>query len=179
MGVPLTDTTRHNLQHVARVPSLAAQIVEICIALAPEGSASRAAAARHYKASRFGELLAAVVVQMRRAGVGGAQNLSTGLAALAATVEEALLEGEPEEAPAAAAAPPSAGVPPPAACESCGATEKKLRRCGSCKMVYYCSTRCQRIDWDISHKAQCAELIRRAAAERVALGIVGGDAAGA
>ena len=44
-------------------------------------------------------------------------------------------------------------------CHTCGVSEtterKKLLRCGKCAAAYYCSTACQRFDWQ-SHKRDCA-----------------------
>jgi tetratricopeptide (TPR) repeat protein len=39
-------------------------------------------------------------------------------------------------------------------CECCGATEGKLRRCGRCRNVHYCSQECQKSDWK-GHKGKC------------------------
>ena len=40
-------------------------------------------------------------------------------------------------------------------CEACGAGETKLKMCGNCKKVCYCSAECQRAHWADEHKAQC------------------------
>jgi hypothetical protein len=39
-------------------------------------------------------------------------------------------------------------------CGFCGDIEKKKKRCGGCKKVYYCSRECQSADWKV-HKANC------------------------
>lgn len=42
-------------------------------------------------------------------------------------------------------------------CDTCGKEFKKLKSCGRCKLVYYCSVSCQRADWP-DHKTQCSLL---------------------
>ena len=39
-------------------------------------------------------------------------------------------------------------------CVNCGVQATKLRQCGACKLVGYCSTECQKADWP-SHKEFC------------------------
>eukprot|EP01084_Bolivina_argentea_P240245 403668_1 len=41
-------------------------------------------------------------------------------------------------------------------CASCQTTGAVLR-CSSCKRVYYCNKKCQRIDWKSKHKKQCTQ----------------------
>ena len=42
-------------------------------------------------------------------------------------------------------------------CENCGKSGiEKLRKCGRCKISYYCSSECQKVRWD-SHKLECSD----------------------
>ena len=41
-------------------------------------------------------------------------------------------------------------------CAECGATDKKLLRCGRCKNAWYCSLECQRKNWKTGHKDRCS-----------------------
>ena len=41
-------------------------------------------------------------------------------------------------------------------CDIYGQKEKKLKRCGKCRRVYYCSVKCQRADWK-EHKKVCGD----------------------
>lgn len=41
-------------------------------------------------------------------------------------------------------------------CAACNKTEGKLLRCSRCKQTYYCSTTCQKVDWQI-HKQTCTK----------------------
>ena len=43
-------------------------------------------------------------------------------------------------------------------CYQCGNTSKPLRRCKSCKMLYFCSRKCQKLDWQSNyvHKYYCS-----------------------
>jgi len=43
-------------------------------------------------------------------------------------------------------------------CEFCGTTEGKLKRCGQCRSVFYCSVDCQKKDWKQRHGVRCKEL---------------------
>ena len=36
----------------------------------------------------------------------------------------------------------------------CGKIDKKMRKCGDCKSIYYCSKECQKSDWN-NHKHKC------------------------
>ena len=47
----------------------------------------------------------------------------------------------------------------PKLCFKCkeGSTKVPLKKCGACKMVYYCSEACQRTDWK-AHKTWCSLL---------------------
>jgi len=40
-------------------------------------------------------------------------------------------------------------------CKVCSKTGKKLKKCGRCKEVYYCSRDCQVEDWEAGHKNTC------------------------
>lgn len=45
-------------------------------------------------------------------------------------------------------------------CASCGMRSKKgapikLKLCSRCKTTYYCSSGCQKVDWDFSHRDKC------------------------
>lgn len=42
-------------------------------------------------------------------------------------------------------------------CANCGGVEN-TKRCSGCKSVWYCSTKCQTIDWKANHKKQCKKL---------------------
>jgi len=59
----------------------------------------------------------------------------------------------------------AAAVPPAAdECANCrtrreeGPPSARLKKCGSCKAVAYCSSQCQRQHWKAAHKAECPEL---------------------
>ena len=39
-----------------------------------------------------------------------------------------------------------------------------LTVCTGCNATHYCSTACQRADWELQHRAECAELVAAAAA---------------
>ena len=41
-------------------------------------------------------------------------------------------------------------------CQTCG--KRALKACASCRVVFYCSSVCQKIDWDLSHKGTCDKL---------------------
>ena len=41
---------------------------------------------------------------------------------------------------------------------NCYEKKKKLKKCKSCRAVYYCSKACQREDWEFRHKMQCRKL---------------------
>ncbi len=41
-------------------------------------------------------------------------------------------------------------------CDIYGQKEKKLKKCGICRRVYYCSVKCQRADWK-EHKKVCGD----------------------
>jgi tetratricopeptide (TPR) repeat protein len=43
-------------------------------------------------------------------------------------------------------------------CNTCSKTGVKLRCCDRCKSVYYCSSNCQKEDWDNGHKNSCKEM---------------------
>ena len=46
---------------------------------------------------------------------------------------------------------------PPKMCANCGDREDpeiKMKRCSACKIVHYCSTSCQNLDWKF-HKKNC------------------------
>eukprot|EP01083_Nonionella_stella_P078700 215525_1 len=40
-------------------------------------------------------------------------------------------------------------------CAYCRAKNKPLRRCGGCKILFYCSTLCQKKHWELIHKKEC------------------------
>lgn len=42
-------------------------------------------------------------------------------------------------------------------CENCGTKANKLKKCGGCKRVQYCSVDCQKIDWRNAHKGFCGK----------------------
>lgn len=41
-------------------------------------------------------------------------------------------------------------------CQTCG--KRALKACSGCRVVFYCSSVCQRIDWNLSHKGTCDKL---------------------
>lgn len=43
------------------------------------------------------------------------------------------------------------------ACQNCGATDVKLKRCGACNKAWWCSRACQKQAWP-AHKAECGGL---------------------
>ncbi|XP_064651817.1 uncharacterized protein LOC135502734 isoform X2 [Lineus longissimus] len=43
-------------------------------------------------------------------------------------------------------------------CETCGIEEEKMKRCGKCRAVHYCSAECQKLDWP-RHKASCKKSV--------------------
>ena len=45
-------------------------------------------------------------------------------------------------------------------CNYCGTASLPLRKCQSCKMLYFCSRRCQKLDWRTNyvHKYYCARV---------------------
>ena len=49
----------------------------------------------------------------------------------------------------------------PDTCAACGANDKQLKYCQSCKSVWYCSRDCQKAHWKPTHKAEC-EIIGKA-----------------
>ena len=56
-----------------------------------------------------------------------------------------------------------ADTPPPTSkapdhCAACGGTEGRLKACSACKAVQYCSLVCQKSDWHLHHKYNCAKL---------------------
>jgi hypothetical protein len=56
-------------------------------------------------------------------------------------------------------------MPPPRRCDGCGAEETaaaKLRKCGACHGIYYCTAACQKLDWK-THKKACAAAVAAAA----------------
>ena len=46
---------------------------------------------------------------------------------------------------------------PDKVCCKCGEKRRKLKRCTSCKVVYYCGKQCQQQDWP-THKTKCRSL---------------------
>lgn len=40
-------------------------------------------------------------------------------------------------------------------CIRCLAHEPDLKACSACKIVFYCSAQCQKVDWGQLHKQQC------------------------
>lgn len=44
------------------------------------------------------------------------------------------------------------------ACSVCGSTTNPVRRCGKCRIVKYCTVKCQKEDWP-KHKEGCAVLV--------------------
>lgn len=72
-------------------------------------------------------------------------------------------------APAAGAVPSHSSLPPaPRVCAApgCGATTR-LKRCGGCSAVHYCSVECSRAHWP-AHKAECRQMQAAAAAAEAA-----------
>ncbi|TNV72802.1 hypothetical protein FGO68_gene17252 [Halteria grandinella] len=52
-------------------------------------------------------------------------------------------------------------------CSFCTAPESDLRKhkvCSACKSAFYCTTDCQKYDWQKKHKGECKELAAKAAA---------------
>ena len=98
------------------------------------------------------------------------QQFSTALQHLATAREAAA--APPEPAPAA----PPTKPPAPRVCANpdCGATAGKLRRCGGCAAVRYCSEACSCAHWR-AHKAECRQLV----AERQAVEAAGRGSGGA
>ena len=45
-------------------------------------------------------------------------------------------------------------------CAQCGTIEN-TRRCNGCKSVWYCSVKCQKVDWKSNHKKQCKKLKKK------------------
>lgn len=43
-------------------------------------------------------------------------------------------------------------------CATCGASGEKLKVCGACKLIPYCSVECQTRDWKTRHKIVCRSL---------------------
>ena len=43
-------------------------------------------------------------------------------------------------------------------CRSCGIMRKNVTQCGRCGCTFYCSSKCQRADWDAGHKKICKVL---------------------
>ncbi|KAF5840177.1 hypothetical protein DUNSADRAFT_17524 [Dunaliella salina] len=72
-------------------------------------------------------------------------------------------KGGPDEVqhPSNAAAQPPGPRPAVKACLWCGATEKRLKRCGGCETAWLCGKDCQQQAWP-SHRAACKEAQRRA-----------------
>jgi len=50
-------------------------------------------------------------------------------------------------------------------CRCCGAQPtdptQRLKRCGGCRVVRYCSVECQNDDWRYSHHLECEEMARQ------------------
>ena len=68
-------------------------------------------------------------------------------------------ERPPQQAPAAAPAPPPAATA--RACAHCGA--EAVSQCINCKLVAYCSRKCQKRHWRDHHKGRCFSPSERAA----------------
>ncbi len=50
-------------------------------------------------------------------------------------------------------------------CSFCSAPEGNVRKhklCSACKQALYCSTDCQKYDWQKKHKTECKELQKKA-----------------
>ena len=50
------------------------------------------------------------------------------------------------------------------ACRFCSRREnreegEKFKQCSACKLVYYCSPKCQKKDWKMRHKMECKRCI--------------------
>lgn len=43
-------------------------------------------------------------------------------------------------------------------CRSCGIVKKKITKCGGCGCTFYCSSKCQKLDWNAGHKKICKQL---------------------
>ena len=44
-------------------------------------------------------------------------------------------------------------------CERCSTSGPRFKKCGGCKLVYYCGVECQTAAWQ-SHKTECAAAVR-------------------
>ena len=42
-------------------------------------------------------------------------------------------------------------------CSQCGNNQKQLKRCGKCRMTFYCSKECQSLHWTQFHKFWCRQ----------------------
>jgi hypothetical protein len=42
-------------------------------------------------------------------------------------------------------------------CSKCGSAPEKIKSCGNCNAITYCSIKCQREDW-IDHKSKCSSM---------------------
>jgi hypothetical protein len=38
--------------------------------------------------------------------------------------------------------------------------EKRFKKCGKCKVIYYCSVECQKLDWKVAHKKECDLMVK-------------------
>jgi TPR repeat protein len=47
---------------------------------------------------------------------------------------------------------------PQKTCTYCGACDRKLQRCASCKLAHYCNRNCQLADWETCHKFLCSSV---------------------
>ncbi len=44
-------------------------------------------------------------------------------------------------------------------CYCCGKTTKSLKLCSGCQTVYFCSKKCQKINWKKKHRYSCTKIL--------------------
>lgn len=51
-------------------------------------------------------------------------------------------------------------------CDTCGEVSLDLRACGACEKAFYCTIKCQRTDWNKSHKDTCRKKKKKSSSKK-------------